>query len=361
MSSGDAVPTPRPRSKILLRTLIVAASVLSWPGLAGAQESEGPRNFVSLYFENDTFRDTDQSYTNGVRVSWAGRLAIEEDRWYLPTRRLERWFWRDCDVDPTLCYEWWSGWVVGQSMYTPQDIRDPDIILDDRPYGGWLYLGPTFTAARPRQGELRAVEHSLQLMLGVLGSPSLAREAQTFVHEYIATSAPEPMGWDHQVATEPTVNVLYSGRQRQLEHHRNDGATRVFDVVTEWGFAAGNVFTYFTGGGTARLGWNLGEDFGAARVEPVVAMAGREHRWEAYLFGRLQTRYTLHNAFLDGGWLRRSVQTVSREAVVADVELGGTVRIPRVALSARWVRRTPEFDERRIYQEYGALSLTWFH
>lgn len=328
------------------------------PDAATAQEAEGPRSFVSVYFENDTFFDTDQSYTNGVRVSWAHRLDMTEDRWFLPSGRLEQWFRRDCDLDPTQCYEWWAGWAFGQSMYTPQDIREPEIIADDRPYGGWLYLGPTFTASRPRQHTQKAVEHSLQVMVGLLGPPSLAKEAQTFVHEHIAKGAAEPMGWHHQVATEPTLNVLYSGRQRQLEHHRAGSGARVFDVVAEWSGAAGNVFTWAGAGGTARLGWNLGEDFGAARVEPVIAMAGREHTWEAYLFGRLGARYTLHNAFLEGG-LRSSAHTVEREPVVADVEMGGTVRVRRVAASFRWVRRTPEFDARLIYQEYGSLSVTW--
>ncbi len=329
------------------------------PASSLAQTPSEPDRFVSFYFENDTFLDTDQSYTNGARVSWATRLEPDADRWYLPSDRLERRFRRDCDFDPTQCWEWWAGWQMGQSMYTPQDLTDPEIIDDDRPYGGWLYAGPTFTASRPGQHTQKASEHSLQLLVGVLGAPSLAAETQTFVHEHIATGAAEPMGWDHQVATEPTLNLLYSGRQRQVEAFRGGGKSRVLDVIGEWTVAAGNVFTYAGAGGTVRLGWNLGEDFGASRVEPVIAMAGRQHTREAYMFGRIGARYTLHNAFLDGGWLRRSPHTVEGEPVVADLEVGATLRIRRIVGSVRWVRRTPEFTTRLIYQEYGSISLTW--
>ena len=363
-AAGSADPGDPPGSRLpghFGATLVVGLALgLCGPAPASpAQSTDDPRSFVSFYFENDTFFDTDQSYTNGVRISWASHLDPDADRWYLPTSRLDRRFPRDCDFDPTQCWEWWAGWLVGQSMYTPQDLTEPEIIADDRPYGGWLHGGPSFTASRPGQHTQKATEHSLQLLLGVLGSPSLAAQTQTFVHEHVATGAAEPMGWDHQIATEPTLTLMYSGRQRQVEAHRGGGERRIFDLTGEWGLAAGNVFTWLGAGGTARLGWNLGEDFGASRVEPVIAMAGRHHAHEAYLFTRIGARYTLHNAFLDGGWLRSSVHTVDREPVVADLELGATLRFRRVVASARWVRRTPEFDARLIYQEYGSISLTW--
>lgn len=319
-------------------------------------DAQVPDRFLTAHFENDTFYDTDQSYTNGVRISGAHRA--EGDLRVLPTGVLERRFRRDCEIDPNRCWEWWSGWVVGQSMYTPQELEDSEIIPDDRPYGGWLYGGPTFTASRPARHTMRATEHAFQLLLGVTGRPSLAGPTQRFVHDHIATGAADPLGWHHQIRAEPTVNLLYSGRQRQLEAFR-EGGGRYFDLVSEWSLAAGNVFTYGGGGAALRLGWNLGEDFGAGRIEPVIAMAGREHRTEGHLFARIGARYTLWNAFLQGGWFRASPHTVDPERVVADLEVGATFRWRRVVASGRWVRRSPEFDARLIYQEYGSLTVSW--
>ena len=34
-----------------------------------------------------------------------------------------------------------SDFILGQSIFTPEDITNPNLIVNDRPYAGWLYFG----------------------------------------------------------------------------------------------------------------------------------------------------------------------------------------------------------------------------
>lgn len=316
--------------------------------------------FWSFYWENDTFYSTDQSYTNGARVQRIRTLNATKEHWWIPDRLLRRSFAPDCPTNPTLCWEWAGGWTIGQNFYTPQDIRATLIVPDDRPYGGWLYAGAVLVLSRPDLGAppqlIPAMQHTFEIDIGITGEPSFAEDVQTFVHRYIATGAPEPEGWGNQIGTTAGVVLQYTGKTRAVEW--NAFRRRIFDVLPEWNLAAGNIFTYAGGGATARLGWDLGDDFGTGRITPVAAMMGRQAPWEAYVFGGLNARAVAHNVFLDGRWFADEAQTVRREVVVSDAELGAFVRYRRIGLSFRWVRRTPEFKDRPIWQEYGAFNLT---
>jgi hypothetical protein len=98
--------------------------------------------------ENDLFTGTDQNYTNGVAFAAvshdiAGKLRTE----CLPTpvrlhaeliKFLNPDFWSDAENSVH------TQNVVakfGQSMFTPKDPARTDLIPDDRPYAGLLYVG----------------------------------------------------------------------------------------------------------------------------------------------------------------------------------------------------------------------------
>jgi len=328
------------------------------PELFAQTYDRGENSFWSIYFENDTFYDTDQSYTSGVSIVWIKSVDEAKGHWWLPDRLLHRTFKPSRKEDARLRWEWSGGWVVGQTFYTPQDISIAEIVEDDRPYGGWLYLGKQLHLSRPDvgdRGDFKATQHTFEVDVGVTGNWSFAEEVQTFVHERIAKGAPEPEGWNHQIGTGLGVVLRYTGRQRSLEWIARN--RRVFDLVPEWTAVAGNVFTYGGAGLTLRGGLNLGDDFGPTRIQPVAPMMARRSDFELYGFASVGARAVAHNVFLDGRWCETDPHRVSKEHVVADAEVGAFARFKRVGASFRWVRRTPEFHERKIYQEYGALNL----
>ena len=102
----------------------------------------------TLRLENDLFTGTDRNYTNGVALTLVSRDLQGALRpeclprpigWYA---RFIGWadpeFWRDSGAQASS-----QNLVVrfGQSMYTPEDKTRTDLIADDRPYAGLLYLG----------------------------------------------------------------------------------------------------------------------------------------------------------------------------------------------------------------------------
>lgn len=349
-----------------IRVSAMLVCLVGVPELVYAQNCrDSDRPFVSIYFENDIFFGTDQSYTDGVKLLRARCLEKGDDeekpelqppRW-VPAEFFRRKFGPSCFEDPDTCWRWWGGWTIGQNMYTPQDIRDSTIIEDDRPYGGWLYIGKVLYIFRPDQLDQKATLHAFELDVGVTGVPSLAKQAQTFIHAHISPKSPNPEGWEHQIRFEPTVQLQYTGRQRTLDGKKKSGQ-RFFDLLPEWNLLLGNVFTYAGAGGTARLGHNLGDDFGSPRNVAVAPGMGERSKWEYYLFGGFTVRVVAHNIFLTGGIRRDSPHTVGKEYLVGDVEVGGFLRYKRYAVTFRWVRRSPEFNKRIIFQEYGAINVT---
>lgn len=78
---------------------------------------------------------------------------------------------------------------LGQLMFTPTDNEEKELIEDDRPYAGYLYLG---FAYHPRDEEqLDAIE----VNVGMVGPASLAEDTQDFIHEL--RSIDKFQGWDN--------------------------------------------------------------------------------------------------------------------------------------------------------------------
>ena len=160
---------------LLLRSLLLGASI-AIPGAVGAGDTT-----VILEYENDMFAGDDRWYTNGVRATWisTSRPGRHNDLVRLVGERS-----RLVDTERSVSY----GFSLGQSMYTPEDITDPDPPVDDRPYGGWLHVSAGF-------GQLRSSSLTrLSITLGVVGPASLADRTQKEVHRLVG--ADKPQGWD---------------------------------------------------------------------------------------------------------------------------------------------------------------------
>src|SRR5207249_2047305 len=102
------------------------------PSFASAQSyDQGP--VFSAIEENDLVVKTDRHYTQGIKLSY---LQRDGD---LPNflDRFSKWV-------PTPGFEFGTnkfGYIIGQSIYTPADIQQRQLIPNDRPYAGWLYGG----------------------------------------------------------------------------------------------------------------------------------------------------------------------------------------------------------------------------
>jgi hypothetical protein len=262
------------------------------------EATENSRTF-SFYFENDLFADTDQGYTNGVKLSWishdltgyaeSGRLP----KWSLPIiRRLP--FINEPGLQRNVVLS------IGQNMYTPEDIEAEELLEDDRPYAGWTYFGIGLHSKNERRLDL------MEIQLGMTGPASFAEQTQKRVHEW--RGCQRPNGWDNQIKNEPGLAVIYERKWRFL-YDWNVGKLG-FDVIPHIGGALGNVYTYANAGMEARLGWNIPRDFGTSLIRPAgdsnAPMNTRDPRVSSgprfglYVFAAADGRAVLHDIFLDG-------------------------------------------------------------
>lgn len=297
---------------------------------------------------------TDRWYTNGVRVSWTfdkppqselSKAFVSGTQWLL-------WDGKT----PTMTYS------VGQSMYTPSDIRLAQPPLDDRPWGAFLYFS---TTAHAYQGnEFRATE----LKLGTTGKYALGEQAQKLVHKII--SSPEPQGWDQQLRARPGI---------QLTHARvyRIGDTPAHDVV---GFQAG----WGVGVGTLRTRGSLDAavvvgDLGGTNAPLLIGNEGdfvvqdfnkRDQFRSPFLYIAANITGVAYNYFLEG-------KTPYGQA---QIEPKRSYRVFTVGLSLplqRWLgegwprlvyaqsTRTPEFTSeltaglKESRQRWGTFTLSW--
>lgn len=320
---------------------LFAFVLLSFPSVAYAQD-EDDKGTLSLIYENDVFYNTDQHYTNGVRISWLSGLNEVPE------------FLREAAAKSLLFPEEGNARVefaLGQNMYTPSDITLTTPPEDDRPYAGWLYGSVGLIAENGKR------LHQLELQVGMVGPASLAGKTQKFVHEYI-TYSDEPQGWDTQLPNEPTLQLTYLRSWRALAAIGDQGFGA--DLTPQFGLALGTVYDHVETGAMLRLGRNLMLDYGPPRIQPSPPGSGyflSSPYFGFYLFGGAMGRAVGRNMFLDGSLFRDS-RSVDKRYFVADFITGAAVTWRDYRLAYTHVFRTPEFDGETGLHEYGSLTLS---
>jgi lipid A 3-O-deacylase len=340
------------------RFLTLLFCALSAPAPAWADDSGWA---LSVHFENDLFADTDQQYTNGIKITAvspdltsAFRDRPELPKWvralipHIPLIRAK-------GSTRTLAFS------AGQNMYTPQDTVSSALVPSDRPYAGWLYFATTFqTRTDDRQD-------TFDVQLGVVGPYSFAEETQRLVHD--ARGIPVPRGWDNQLRTEPGLVLSYERTWRQTL--AGDGSGFGSDLLPRIGAAVGNVTIHASAGIQMRAGWNLPPDFGysvirpggvtqvnALRDRPDGGVLSRREKFTAYAFAGVDTRLVARDIFLDGNTFRDS-HSVDSKPVVADFILGASLGYGGAKLSLARVFRTLEFHDQARDHRFGSVTFSY--
>ncbi len=312
----------------------------------------------SVYFENDLFVGTDQSYTNGVKLTWISPDLTHYaqgdtlPKWSLPlVKRIP--FINEPNHQRNIAIS------LCQMMYTPADIARFDLIPDDRPYAGWLYLGVAFHSK-----SLRRLD-SMEIQLGAVGPLSFAENAQKVVHEM--RNIQRPNGWDNQLENELGIAIIYERKYRLLQLGSGEGWG--FDNIVHIGAALGNVYTYANAGTEIRLGWNIPQDFGACLIRPggdtnaptgkTDSRLSKQHPVGIHIFGAVDGRAILRDIFLEGNTFGRS-HYVDREDYVADMIAGVSLNIYRFKLTYAQALRTKEFDcQKENQHSFGSIAVSF--
>ncbi len=334
----------------------------------------------TLRVENDLFAGTDRNYTNGVALA-------------LVSHDIDGRLRTDCLPPPLGLYVRFLDTLnpgfrqragaesatqnvvlrIGQSMYTPEDKTRADLIPDDRPYAGLLYLGLAWNRRIHPQGSGHEMLDSRELTLGIIGPGSLAEQSQDLVHKLRGYD--RFSGWANQVRNEPAFQLAM---ERKFKPYL-DGAVRPGwgrDAIGSYALRVGNIETSASAGLEVRMGWNIANDFGSYSIRP-----GGENRPPsaaaslrttqprsvgaprpgAHVFANLEARAVAWDFSLDGNLFRAS-HHVSRRPWVAQAALGisGQWLVARhgVRLALMRVWRTREFEEQVGHHAFGSIALS---
>jgi lipid A 3-O-deacylase len=343
------------------------AAMLLFCTSTAAQTQKPPHESwtFTLHLENDLFADTDRFYTNGIKLSWVS----PELKWFQDLAWMQKPgivqattnkfidllpFSDDASRQRNLAFS------IGQKMFTPEDIARSDLIVDDRPYGGWLYGSAAFHSKTYRRLD------TFEVQAGFTGDLSLAKEAQDLVHSIRGIN--KARGWDNQIDTEVGFAIIYDRKQRLIpryDFHKQWG----LDFIAHAGVAAGTVFSHVNTGLEFRIGWNLPTDFGTALIRPAgdtnAPADTKDPRYRRdrqgfsfHLFGGTSGRLVFRDIFLDGNTFSDS-HSANKKLLVGDFVLGASFIYHKFKLSYAQVLRTREFDRQSSGQNFGSISLSY--
>ena len=224
----------------------------------------------------------------------------------------------------------------GQSMYTPEDGTRTDLITDDRPYAGLLYMGLAWNRRKHEPESNQEMLDTREITLGVIGPWSLAEQSQNVVHDL--------RGIDRFAVG--IINCTMSRRFNSpwiAKYKAYRGAGAIIpgfstDTIRSVGLRLGNIETSATAGIEGRIGWNLPNDFGSYPIRPgaenrppsaaslhggsneAIPPASRP-RPGVHLFGILEAKAVAWDSSLDGNLFRES-HSVTRRPWVAQAAFG---------------------------------------
>lgn len=330
------------------RTLGVACLLAGIPCSSVFAREEDPlrfkdhRGIVTFSLENDVFSGEDNNYTNGFRLAFLS-----------PESNVPEWLEHTADLFPLFEKRGYKRWgvVIGQSMFTPDNLALRPPSPDDQPYAGWLYLGTSL---------IRDTGHTLdsfQIELGVVGPYSHAAEIQDLVHDLL--HSPDPQGWDSQLHNEPGLVLTYERKWRRLYEFSPFGLG--VDITPSMGGSLGNVFTHLNIGAVARLGYDLPTDYGPPLIRPSLSgsdffVPNRNVGW--YLFTGLEGRAVARNIFLDGNTFRDS-PSVDKRHFVGGVQAGAALTIGDLRIAYTHVLRSDQFKGQRKPETFGAITASY--
>jgi len=263
---------------------------------------------------------SDRDFTQGIEVEYRTRDGdnfLSDLSSNLPAFSLN-----DPKVDS-------SSLIVGQRIYTPEDISATELQQDDNPYAGWLY------GELVRHSQVEEVSLDTRLSVGVVGPSAQGEEAQSWFHELC--DCQHPNGWSNQLKDEPAI---------MLSHKRKwtTGSGEVYnckwDSHTTLFYRVGNVFTDATYTETYRLGNSLDVD-----------------GFSYYTFSRFATNFVAHNIFYDGNTYQDS-HSVDKENIIVSVIPGIHIGYNGFGIDISFVIHSKNYEEQDDFiNSYGLITL----
>lgn len=222
-------------------------------------------------------------------------------------------------------------WYARQIFYTPAHKRLRNPIPTERPYAGSLSAGYTKT----EYGDAFSASRT-DFEFGLVGPYSFAEPTQKGIHKVLGQLY--PMGWDHQISTEPIFR--YGKRtERLLQKY----------LVGIKGYDLGNMFTQGYSGLRIQTG-----QFRHLQMWPRIK---RPAEFEVNIFTEVKNRVVAHNIFLDGNSFGSS-RRVEKYPVVFEWSVGVDTTIQGCLVRYTYTKMTAEYltGDRA---SFGEIQIRW--
>jgi lipid A 3-O-deacylase len=303
-------------------------------GAAQGQQKESYHHMLRGYEDNDIInipgKGTDRGYSNGTRL----------DYFYIKNRPARFFLNRimpkagDSSINT-------YGWGLMQVIITPKNIlkRIPD--RNDYPYSGGLFATHSLYSTNP----VKKYNWQTKWMIGVMGPPSLAKEAQELAHRLVGYI--QPGGWDYQLKTDLLLNVSLAA-EKQLFH--------INKTIEFMGGVQGSA-------GTAMNGATVYSLIRFGKIDPYfngylsqyTTPKGSKSRWQMYGIIRPAVEWMLSNALIDGGIFNGhkdpipstdntnepEMATRVRKRIVGKIDYGLVISSGRICISFMQTTTTP--------------------
>jgi len=309
----------------------------------GNPEERSDLRFFRVSFGNDTFVNTDRSFTHGGKLTLMSN-NIKQYR----NNPLLRWF--SFTNGPGSQHAFSISF--GQNVYTPNNIETIEFLDNDRPYAGYLYLGFGVHSKNKKR------QDTFEIDIGIVGRHSFAEEMQKAIH-YVFKHE-NPLGWEHQLKDEFAFQTVF---ERKIKAYRGTTESGVgIELIPHFGGGLGNVYIYANTGYQIRFGWNLPEDFGADMHRPGgdtnVGIIQRDKNTSIHVFAALDGQAVYRNIFLDGNTIVNS-HRVDKYPFTASIITGFGIRIKSIYLTYTYVYWTKKFKTEPENHRFGVMNLSY--
>jgi lipid A 3-O-deacylase len=302
----------------------ITAFLLSSLSLSAQSHKNSAKNnqYLRLNIENDmlVWRErTDRYFTSGIRFDY---LKYDKNN---KSSRFK-------DVMPKLHNgENYFGMSLASNMYTPKNRSTEAIVLGDRPYAGWAYVGYTGISNSKSKATRLKTEYSL----GALGPITQQEKMQAAVHE--RWNRPMSRGWKNQILNDIAANVSFSIEKRVIK------PLEYLDILGLVEANIGTVTNYMGLGALVRVGWF--EDY----FDNVMPLKTSKD-WQVFVFTRPTVRVMTDNSLLQGGVFNyeKSPYVIPRDDlkhVYMDIAFGYSLTYRSFNISCIQNLRTPEFRD----------------